>query len=291
MPTISPDAPIDLHSHTTASDGSDAPEALVQLASERGLAAIAVTDHDTVGGVAEALDAGATYGVEVIPGVEISAAPPDDVDDRDGVLHILGYLVDPENPALGEALGWMRDMRRERNPEIIKKLNALGVNVTLADAQRYAQGGQVGRPHIAQAVVAAGGAADVQDAFNRYLRTGGPAAVEKAKLPADRSIAVIRAAGGVAVMAHPYQAKLGDGEELEHLVEELVALGLGGIECWYSRHKPEQTARYRELADRFGLVATGGSDYHGTTKPNIALGLTPPVPHAVVDALRARCLV
>lgn len=286
MPFKASDAPIDLHAHTTASDGSDAPEHLVRLAAEYGLAAIAVTDHDTIEGVGAAQRAAGRFSVEVIPGVEISAKPPQAVREAHGVLHILGYLIDPESEHLAAALAWMQERRAARNPEIIRRLNALGINLTLADVARHADAGQIGRPHIAQALVGKGVVASVQEAFDRYLRTGGPAAVEKEKLGPAQAIGAIHAAGGVAVLAHPYQLNVGDA--LESALRDLVEAGLDGIECRYSQHTSAQVRRYRGFARTYGLVQTGGSDYHGATKPNVPLGLHPPVRYRVIDMLRQR---
>lgn len=284
-------APIDLHTHTTASDGSDTPEQVVQLAAERRIAAVAVTDHDTVCGVPEAQRVGQGLGVEVIAGVEISALPPESVRRAHGVLHILGYLVNTQEGHLTQALVWAQEQRSARNPEIIRKLNALGIDLTLDEVSRHAPRGQIGRPHIAQALVEKGTVGSIQEAFDRYLRTGGPASAEKAKLSPSDAIAAIRAAGGVAVLAHPYQLNVGDGDALDEAVHQLVESGLQGVECRYSSHTPEQTARCRGLARRYHLVETGGSDYHGATKHDIPLGLTPPVPYRVIDSLRERRIV
>jgi len=283
------DRPVDLHTHTTASDGSDAPERLVRLAAERGIAAIAITDHDTVAGIAEAGQAASRFGVELITGVEISAEPPERVREARGVVHVLGYLIDLRSERLTQALAWMQERRTARNPEIIRKLNELGIDLTLDEVSVHAQGGQIGRLHVAQALVEKGVANTVQEAFDQYLRSGGPAAVEKGKLSPSDAIEAISAAGGIAVLAHPHQLGVGDGDALEETTCELVEWGLGGIESRYTGHSPEQTERYREIAARYGLAETGGSDYHGGTNPEVPLGLIPPVPYLVVDRLRERC--
>jgi len=282
-----PEAPIDLHTHTTASDGSNLPEKLVELASRRGLAAIAVTDHDTVDGVPAAQNAGPQFGVEVVAGVEISAA----VGEIPGVMHILGYFIDVHDEALTRSLGWMRARRKARNPEIIRRLNGLGIGLTLAEVETYAGGGQVGRPHIARALVDRGVVASIQEAFDRYLRKGGPASVEKEKLAPDAAIRAIRGAGGVAVLAHPYQLQLGDGDALEACLRSLVEKGLGGIECHYICHTPARTRRYLELARKYGLAVSGGSDFHGDTTPDIPLGLALEIPYRLIDGLREKCIV
>ncbi len=278
--------PIDLHTHTTASDGTDSPRQLVDTAREAGLVAVAVTDHDTIAGVAEAQQRGLETGVEVIPGIEISAKH-----EGQGVSHILGYFVDIDDEHFRERISWVQARRNERNPQIIAKLNNLGIDVSYDEVCEIAGEGQVGRPHIAQALVRRGAAVSVKDAFNRYLHTTAPAYVAKEKLPLAESIDVIRKAGGVAVLAHPYQTWL-DDEALEQYVEKLADLGLGGIECWYTQHTVEQTDHYRALAYRYNLVATGGSDYHGSTKPDVRLGVVStggPIPYSIVEELRSRC--
>jgi len=260
----------------------------VRLAAEQGLVALSITDHDTVDGVREAMDAGRRAGLEIIPGLEISALPPPEVISTNGVLHVLGYLVDTEHPGLAGALSWMREQRSARNPEIVRRLNGLGIELSYEEVERHAGGGQVGRPHIARALVEKGVVSSVQEAFDRYLRTGGPAAVEKEKLVLAAAVEAIHAAGGLAVLAHPCQLGVGDGAALEMLVRTFVEEGLDGIECRYPAHAPEQTRRYRQLAARYGLVETGGSDYHGASQPEARLGLVPPVPYSVVVELKAR---
>ncbi len=260
------DAPVDLHTHTDASDGSYEPEELVRRAAEAGLAAIAVTDHDTLAGLERACRAGLEHGIRVIPGVELSCRIPD------GTLHILGYFVLPGSGRLDEKLTWLRDERLSRGSRIVERLNELGLALDPADVEAKAKGGALGRPHIAQALVDAGHVKDAQEAFDKYLMKGAPAYVDKAVLPMDEAVGAIKACGGVPVMAHPHQTNR-EGDDLKELISGLVSAGLRGIEAHYSLHTPEQTAEYLGYAEEFGLIITGGTDYHGPRKKDISLGV------------------
>jgi predicted metal-dependent phosphoesterase TrpH len=256
----------DLHAHTTASDGDLTPTELVKLAVDSELDALGVTDHDTVGGIAEALSAAEAAGLALAPGVEISA------EFTRGTLHMLGYFVDHEHPALLEALEGMRGGRDVRNGKIVEKLNELGLAISMEEVLRIAGGDSVSRNHIAQVLLDKGYCADRQEVFDEYLAKGAAAYFDRLRLGPRESIELIRSAGGLPILAHPYQTKLGD-DELENLVEELVGYGLAGIECYYSVHTPEQTAFYLSLAKRYDLLVTGGSDYHGVSKPDVELGI------------------
>jgi len=258
---------IDLHSHTTASDGSLSPAELVALAVAAGVKVLGITDHDTTDGLAAARDAAAAAGlVEIIPGVEFSA------EYSPGTMHLLGYLIDPENGELLSALEEMRARRNTRNPRIVEALRGLGFEMTMEEVLAASRGSSIGRPHIAQVMVAKGYAQSVDDAFARWLDRGRPAYVPQARIEPAEAIRVIKAAGGVPVLAHPYQLKPASDSHLEEIVRGLCAAGLGGMEVWYSRHTAEMSAFYLALAERYGLVATGGSDFHGTPKPDIFLG-------------------
>ena len=272
---------VDLHAHTVVSDGTLTPADLVLLARRSGLAAVAVTDHDHLGGLAEARAAGEREGVEVVAGVELSVTHPA------GDVHLLGYLVDDQDAALLGRLERLRDARAQRAQRIVARLQELGVPLTVEDLAREAMaggGGAVGRPHVARALVARGFASNIQDAFDQWLADGRPAAVPKEKLTAREAIDLVRGAGGVAVLAHavtlPEDAR-------EPIVRELAKLGLGGVEVDYPKHDAALRAKLRALADELGLVATGGSDYHGANKPDVGLGMVD-VDYAVVDALRGR---
>ena len=275
---------IDLHVHSTASDGSFPPAEVVRQAKAGGLAAMALTDHDTVDGLAEAVAAGDREGVEVIPGVEISAQCPG------GTMHILGLFVDYHNGLLDQRLAVLKQARIDRNPQIIAKLNALNIPITMARVEEVSGGGQVGRPHIARALMEAGYVSSIQQAFDIYLRMGGKAYVSKFRFPPAEALTMIREAKGIPVLAHPFTLGLGSAFALKNLLIELKGQGLAGIEVFYSEHTPEQEALYLKLARELDLLVTGGSDYHGLNKPEITLGSMPSqekLTYNLVEALKA----
>jgi len=275
---------IDLHVHSTASDGSYSPAEVVRQAKAGGLTAMALTDHDTVDGLPEAVAAGQTLGLEVIPGVEISAQFPG------GTMHILGLFVDYHNGVLDERLMVLKQARLDRNPQIIDKLNALGIPITMARVEEISGGGQVGRPHIARALQEAGFVASIQQAFDLYLRKGGKAYAGKFRFSPDQALTMIREAKGIPVLAHPFTLNLGSAFALRNLVIELKGQGLAGLEVFYSEHTPEQMALYLKLAQELNLLVTGGSDYHGLNKPEITLGSMPcqdKLTYNLVEALKA----
>lgn len=253
----------DLHTHSTASDGQYTPTALVRLAEERKLEALALTDHDTVDGLEEAVQAGARAGIRVIRGIELSAR-------EYPTLHILGYGFDPEAPALSALCREMKEGRDHRAPRIIAFLEEQGVCIPLAEVEELAGGTIVGRPHFAQVLVRHGYVSSNREAFDRYLDTEEfQRRVERPKPPAQVCVETIRAAGGRTSLAHPYQIGVGD-EELERIVRELSDCGLDAIECRYPKHTPEQRDFYLKLAEKYGLHVTGGSDFHGEqVKPDI----------------------
>jgi predicted metal-dependent phosphoesterase TrpH len=277
---------IDLHVHSAVSDGTDAPAELVAKAAAAGLGAIALTDHDTAAGWAEALTAGAEFGVEVLPGMELSshARQPgdegrDDVTDRHSV-HVLGYGLDPAEPRLAAELTAIRRGRDERVPRMLERLAELGLPVTLAEVEAQAGAAVVGRPHIADAMVARGYAADRDEVFARWLRNDGPIQVRRHTPEAARAVDLINGAGGVAVLAHPW-ARGGEGWMTVDVIERLVKEnGLGGIEADHLNHDADQRAALHRLADRLGVIATGSSDYHGLGKKNHPLGACTTSPEA-----------
>lgn len=257
---------VDLHVHSTASDGSLSPWEVVAAAKARGLRAIALTDHDTIDGLAEALVAGRELTLEVIPGIEISAHH------EPGSMHILGYFVDYQSPQLDTQLQVLKKARAARNPQIIAKLQDLGMRITLAEVEEVSGGGQVGRPHIAQVLVQKGYVATLQEAFERLIGNHGPAYVSKFRFPPQEAIALIRAAGGVAGLAHPFTLEYGSPTHLRQIVAQLAGWGLKALEVYYPEHTPEQRELYRQLAQELDLIMTGGSDFHGDIKPDIQLG-------------------
>ena len=256
---------IDLHTHSTHSDGSFPPGQLVELAKEKGLRAIALTDHDTVAGVEEAVLAGKALDVEVGPGVEISGqfGP--------GTMHILGYYVHTAHQELVTALKRLQQARAARYPKIIERLQTLGLKLTTAEVLNLA-GQQVGRPHIAQALVRRGYVSSMGEAFSRYLKKGAAAYVEKFRFPPEEAIGLIRSAGGVASLAHPFTLGFDEPKELTRVAKELQAMGLEGIEVFYPEHTEEMTAVCDDVAKRLGLLRTGGSDFHGNLKNGSDLG-------------------
>lgn len=269
---------IDLHAHTTASDGRSTPEALVAEAVAAGCSILAVTDHDTVAGIAAARRAAEGAGLRVIDGIEISAVD-------DGLdMHILGYFVDAGNEPLGAFLRVQRERRLDRVRAIGERLERAGVPVDIEAvlATSADSGRAVGRPAVARALIAAGHAADVSDAFERYLSIGRPGYAPREGAPPADVIAHIRAAGGIASIAHPGKTRRDD------LIASLVDAGLGAIEVYHTDHTVSDVVRYQTMADRFGVVVTGGSDYHGPGSGRTeALGFVG-LPPAAFDRLVAR---
>jgi 3',5'-nucleoside bisphosphate phosphatase len=251
---------VDLHMHSTASDGAQPPEAVVAAAHAAKLAAIALTDHDTVDGVAAAREAGERLGVRVIAGVELSAHEGKDE------LHLLGLQLQHVDVLAG-ALVRFRDDRVARAEEMVAKLNALGVPVTMESVLTHAAGGAVGRPHVARALVAGKFVGDQREAFDRYIGGGRPAYVDKPRLEMDAAIALVHDAGGIAVWAHP------GGEGRRERVERLVAAGLDGLEVRHPSHSADDTQRLAALVDFFGLVPSGGSDWHGQREGPRTIGM------------------
>jgi 3',5'-nucleoside bisphosphate phosphatase len=276
---------IDLHTHTTRSDGSATPEELMQLASSKRARAVAITDHDTVAAIVEARAAADRFGIEFVAGIEISA------ECSPGTMHILGYCIDEESMGLAEKLNELKKARDRRNPQIANRLQSLGLDINYDEVVQIAGNQIVGRPHFARLMIQKRYVASIQEAFDRFLKKGAAAYVEKARLSPADSIALIHEAGGVAVLAHPYQLRLSSYEEVDQLVGELAGLGLDGIEAVYSRHSATQRASYSQIAARHGLLVTGGSDYHGSYKPDISLvtGLGDlEVPYELLEAVKAR---
>ena len=257
---------LDLHLHTTHSDGSLPPAEVLALAQKAGVSALAITDHDIVSGLPEAFEAGAQLGIEVIPGIEISSLH------ENVELHILGYFLDWKDPELGRRLEMIRAGRHQRNPLIVQKLNELGLDLTYQEVKDLAGTESVGRPHIARVLMAKKYVQSAKEAFDRYLAEGRPAYVRR-ELPAPaEGISWIRAAGGIPVLAHPTWIRE-TAEGLYKLCEGLKTVGLMGIEVHYSTHKASQTSEYLDIARRLDLLVTGGSDFHGLTKPDIEVGV------------------
>jgi len=270
-----PEGPyVDLHAHSTASDGSKSPTAVVAAAKSAGLVAIALTDHDTMGGVAEAVGAGDSFGIRVVPGVELSATD----DQRE--VHLLGLHIQRPT-AMEESLREFRDRRQGRAMQIVAKLNALGVPITFEDVLAHAGDAAIGRPHLARVLIEGGWARDSRDAFDRYLGAGKPAYVPKHRLSVADAIALVHAGGGLAVLAHP------GPEGRRETIERFVAHGLDGLEVRHPGHTSEDVNRLATLTEFFGLVPSGGSDWHGAVEGQRVLGVMR-VPAAWLERQDAR---
>jgi hypothetical protein len=265
---------VDLHAHSTASDGTQAPAALVARARQAGLAAVAITDHDTLAGAAEALAEGERVGIDVVCGAELSAVEGDDE------LHLLALHVHDVARLQGE-LESIRSMRVARAEEMVAKLGALGVQVSMEDVLKEAAGGAVGRPHVARAMIARGAVRDMREAFDRWIGGGRPAYVPKAQLPVAEAIRLAHESGAIAVAAH-----LG-GDGTREYVESLHRLGLDGVEVRHPSHSADDIARLGALADHYGMVKSGGSDWHGANEGPRALGVMQ-VPRVWLDQQRER---
>lgn len=256
---------VDLHVHTTASDGSYDPKYVVSMAAMQGLKAIAITDHDTMAGIQEAGEAGAMMNVTIIPGIEISS-------DYHGTdVHVLGYFLDENAQPLKEYEEWVRKTRRDRIEQMIQRLQKKGFDITMEQIEAANPGAVLGRPHIAQRLIEQGAVASVKEAFRRYLDTGRSCYVPREKIPFTQAADLIHRCGGVAVLAHPLQYKY-DRSKLEALVKDASMAGFKGMEIFYPGYDRADQERLFDLAEKYSLLPTGGSDFHGTSKPDIQLG-------------------
>lgn len=284
---------VDLHTHSTASDGTLSPTALMRAAKAAGLAGIALTDHDTGNGLKEAAAEAAKLGLRFVPGIEISADYP-----APGTLHILGHFIDPQSAALEKMSTILLEARNARNPRIIARLNELGCKVTLEQVEAIARSKVppgtpvvIGRPHIAQALVDAGCVASLKQAFDVYLGTTGAAYFPKERLTPRQAVECIHDAGGLATIAHPVQLRCENFAHLGTVINHLAEAGMDGIEVWHCDHDEKTAEAMLGLAKRYNLIPTGGSDFHGSPKPDVVLGrgrLNVRVPVAVLDRLEAR---
>lgn len=246
---------VDLHMHSTASDGQYAPAELVQKAKKLGIEIMALTDHDTIDGLDEAIAEGEKLGIKVIRGIELSA-------DEYPNFHILGYNFRPSGTKLHDMCKEMREGREKRKYRIAEYLKAHGADISVEEVTELAGDSVVGRPHFAQLLLKHGYVTNYRDSFNLYLDTPEFQAFDKGKPSAEKCIQNIKVSGGIASWAHPYQTGL-DDEQIEQVVKTLVGCGLDAIECYYPKYTPEQTAFYLHLAEKYGLKVTGGSDFHG----------------------------
>jgi predicted metal-dependent phosphoesterase TrpH len=268
-------AGVDLHSHTTASDGTLSPRELVRAAVKRGVRVLAITDHDSTDGLAEALDEAAKHPpLTIVPGLEINCDVPG------AEVHVLGYCVDYDAAWFQEFLRDQRAERVARVHRIAARLAELGMPIDPADVFAIVKEGSAGRPHVAQVMVQRGYVSSVREAFDKWLHASGPANVPRKRFTPMEAVAIIRRAGGVPVLAHPGLAGR------DELVPDLVAAGLMGIETYYAEHSAAQTAHYKDLCRQHGLVATGGSDYHGERSGRTNPLGHPPVPMSVYEELK-----
>jgi len=280
---------IDLHVHSTASDGSFDPLDLARLAGKAGLKAFALTDHDAIEGSKKILKNRDVLGpVQFLTGVEISVGSTD-FSNIAGSFHILGYGFDLEHPRLNQALKTQQSARKNRNPQIIELLNHLGLKISLPEVIAASEeNAQIGRPHIARLLVQKGFVSSINEAFDRYLGKGRPAYIDKPRIEAWEAIALIISAGGIAVLAHPGLLHMPNMAACDALIARLVVMGLRGMEIFYPGHTREQIDLYSGIARKYHLLITGGSDFHGAVNPDIHIGTGRGdlhVPYAIYERL------
>lgn len=275
---------IDLHTHSLKSDGSMTPTEVVEEAKKAGLAAIALSDHDSVDGVREAVEAGEKLGVEVIPAIEFSVMSKTET-------HILGYFIDIDNPDLRKILREVVDLRIERNHVTCKRLNELGFDITLEEVRALAPNNFVGRAHFARVLMDKGYIETVKEGFEKYMSVGKYAYCEKQRLSAREAIELITKCGGISFLAHPHLTKLSD-VELEEFLIELKGYGLCGLEGYYTDYTPEMEEKYQSMAKKLGLMISGGTDFHAKMKPHISIGTgtgNMKIPYSVIEDMKNRC--
>lgn len=255
---------IDLHTHSTVSDGSETPARVVELAAAAGLSALALTDHDRLEGIGPARRAAESLGIELVAGCELSCQ-------HQATMHLLVYFVEPGSGPIQDELLRLQKGRDRRNVMLAERLSRLGLPVSLAEMQQEAGGEGVGRPHVAAILVRKGVVGSVAEAFDRWLAKGRPAYVEKDRLHPEEAIRLARASGGVAVLAHPLSLGLAKDQMLA-VLRDLASIGLGGVEAFYGRYSPSERGDIVAMATAAGLAVTGGSDFHGTYKPDLSVG-------------------
>jgi len=276
---------IDLHVHSNHSDGSDSPGELVRLAGEAGVTAFALTDHDTLTGLPEAVAAGSAAGIEVIPGVELSCHT------SRRTIHVLGYFLDITDRPLQELLADQRTLRGDRNLRLARRLQNIGVSISVEEAQAVAGNDSTGRPHFAAVLVRKGYARTIDEAFATYLAEGRPGYVQRAELAVIDAVRIVHAAGGVAVWAHPFRRSEERYDDIKEDLDEIVEAGVDGMECWYGRYSQDVRRQLVRMARKSGIVPSGGSDYHGTYKRDLFLGVGVGdlrVPESALTELRSR---
>ena len=262
---------IDLHIHSTASDGSLTPSEILRQAQKLRLAAIAITDHDSLEGSKAARRTGIPSSLKFLTGVEISAAYPPFFPGS-GSFHILGYRIRLDDTILNQTLGRLRQARKNRNPQILERLDKLGFPLSIEEVRQAAGQGQIGRPHIAQAMMNKGFVQSIDEAFDNYLGNHKPAYVDKYRIACAEAIRIILGADGIPVLAHPGLLNSKNKSDLEALIVNLKAIGIQGIEAYYPKHTRPKMKDYLEIADRHNLLVTGGTDFHGDIMPKIKIG-------------------
>jgi len=279
--------PVDLHLHSTFSDGSDEPEAIVANARDAGLSTIALTDHDNLDGISRAQAAAAAAGIDLIPGTELSVGWPS------GAMHLLVYFLEPHSGPLQDELTRIREGRMDRNLQMVDQLNGLGIDLTYDEVAEQAGEGVMGRPHFAAVLMRKGYVTSIKNGFDAYLAAGRPGYVPRTRLEASRAIELATASGAVTAVAHPHTVGVAAAEYADAFTS-LVDSGLGGIEAYYAEYSPEVRIHLADLAAHLGVIATGGSDYHGTYKPDTRIGtgrgdlLVPDKAATELHAARAR---
>ncbi len=272
---------IDLHTHSIYSDGSMTPAELVRHAKDEGLSAIALSDHDSIGGVAEALEEGKRIGIEVIPAIELSA-------EAETETHILGYYIDINNPSLLEKLEYVRQVRREREEEICEKLRGLGFDVSMEEVEELAETDVLCRAHFAKLMVAKGYVESVKQAFDLYLANGRPAYSGRQAMTDEEAVKLIAEAGGVSFLAHLHLTRK-PHDELVSFVKRLKDAGLCGIEGYYTEYTPELQDEFQTLARDLDMPISGGTDFHGAFKPHISIGRglgNMSIPYSLLDNIK-----
>ena len=272
---------IDLHTHSLKSDGSMTPAEVVREAKKAGLAAIALSDHDTVDGLPEAITEGEKIGVEVIPAIEFSVQSKTET-------HILGYFIDYNNPHLKQIIKEVVDLRIERNHVTTQRLNELGFDITIEEVRALAPNNFVGRAHFARVLMDKGYTQSVKEGFEKYMSVGKYAYCEKQRLTARDAVELIAECGGISFLAHPHLTKLPD-DELKEFLAELKSYGLCGIEGYYTDYTPEMQAKYHALAEEMGLMISGGTDFHAAMKPHINIGTglgNMKIPYSVLENMK-----
>jgi hypothetical protein len=257
----------DLHTHTTYSDGSLTPAELIKRAFGEGIKLIAITDHDNISGIKEALEEGKKFGIKVIPGVEIS------IDYNAATFHLCGYFIDTSDESLNKKLKFIQNAREERNSKIIGKLNELGIDITMEEVRKVAGSEQIGRPHFAKVLAKRNYAKNSKEAFTRYLAKGKPGYVDRKRLKLDEAVSIIEGAGGVPVIAHPAQVGLKSPNEYKEFFSKLKCAGVVGVEAYSSHHSEKENLLFHFLSNELRMLVTGGSDFHGDMEENVKLGV------------------